>query len=79
MSRPAGSSNRKPSVHTLNSSKPGASSAITMMDKIYKANKERKAAEDERYNQLCSKVTVTKITTKVTKYKSNTVPDIITE
>jgi len=61
VSRPAGQGNRKPGVHTLNASKEGPSSAIQMMDRIYKAAKARKAAEYQRYNDLCSDVTITKI------------------
>lgn len=71
MSRPAGVANRKPAVHSLNENKEGPNPAIQMMDKIYKAEKARREAEDQRYKQLCSQVTITKITTKVTKYKSN--------
>lgn len=71
MSRPAGVGNRKASVYLLNENKEGPNPAIQMMDKIYKAEKARREAEDQRYNQLCSQVTITKITTKVTKIKSN--------
>lgn len=71
MSRPAGVGNRKASVHLLNENKEGPNPAIKMMDAIYKAEKARRAAEDQRYNSLCSQVTITKITTKVTKIKSN--------